>query len=308
VRYYSFGTASTGGTWYIVGAGLCNHLNRQLSDIKVTAEITAGAIEDYYLLKRGQIDFAFSKPDIISDDILGKKFGGVSKGQIMQFMWSDHINQYHYVVREGSPIESLKDVKGKKFAIGPHSSSTQVMTRRLLKAVYGYEADKGYDALYYTFEDGQRALQDGNADICHNSGGSPVGSLINLSTIMRVHFIPVSDSELAHFNEEWPGKVVRTVIPKGTYKNQSEDLRTIGEPTGILISPTVPEDDVYSAFKALFAAISERNTVHPMIERYTIEATVTYGQDISRLGVPFHPGVKRYLKEIGKWNENLETK
>lgn len=307
-RYYSFGTASTGGSWYIVGAGLANHVNQQLSDIKITAEITGGAIEDHYLIKRGKIDITFSKPDILSDDIRGKKFGGLAKGQIMQLMWSYHMNQYHYVVKKDSPIHSLKDVKGKRFAVGPHSSSTQVMTLRFLKSVYGYEPDRDFKAYFYTFNDGQRGLQDGNIDIAHNSAGAPVGSLIDLCSMLDVRFIPVSKEELAAFNKDWPGKVVKTVIPKGTYKGQTEDLVTIGEPTGLVISPKVPEEDAYKIIKAIFTNVDQRDKIHPLIAKYTMEATLEYGAEIAKLGVPFHPGVKKYLKEIGKWNPDLEVK
>ena len=83
---FSFGTASTGGTWYIVGAGLASHANNQLSDLKITAEVTQGAIENYNLIKRGKLDLAITKPDILSDDITQKLFGGGAKDKITQFL------------------------------------------------------------------------------------------------------------------------------------------------------------------------------------------------------------------------------
>lgn len=308
VRQYSFGTASTGGTWYIVGAGLASHVNNQIPDIKITAEVTQGTIENFNLMKREKLDLILSKPDIISDDIIQKAYGGGAKEKISQFMWSYMMNDYHYVVKENSPIKTLRDIKGRKFSIGPHASTTQVMTRRFLKTVYGYEPEKDFKPYYYPFSEGQTALKDGNVEIAHNSGGAPVSSLIDLSSTLRIRFIPIRDDEVDKFQKEWPGKVVRAIISKGTYRGLDQDLRTIGEPTGILASPQMPEEDVYKIFKALFTNVDQRNTVHPTIKKYTIEATLEYGAEVAKLGIPFHPGVKKYLMEIGKWNPKLEAK
>ena len=113
-RYYSLATASTGGTWYLIGSGFANHVNKQLSDIKISAEITAGCLENWNLIKRGKTDIAFTNPDLVPRDAIHKVHGGVNKDQINQLIWSYQLSQLEWYVKKGSPIKSLKDIKGKK--------------------------------------------------------------------------------------------------------------------------------------------------------------------------------------------------
>ena len=60
--------------------------------------------------------------------------------------------------------------------------------------------------------------------------------------------------------------------------------------------------------KALFTDIKERDAAHPQAKTYTFEATIDFGEKVSASGIPFHPGVIKYLKEVGKWTPKLESK
>lgn len=308
VRYYSLGTASTAGTWYILGAGLASHMNKQLSDIKVTAEVTAGSIENYYLLKRGKMDLVMSKPDMISDDLLERKYGGDPKGKIAQLLWSYQMSEYQWFVKESSPIRTLRDLKGKRVAVGPQGASSLIINLRIIKAATGYEPDRDFKALYYNFAEGQRALQDNVVDLAMNAGGAPVASVLELASRVDLRFLSLTDEDIARFQQQYPGKATRTVIPKGTYKGQTEDIVTLGEPTGILVSPAMPEEAAYKLMKAMFSNVAQRNTFHVQAEKFNLDATVGIGAEIAKLGIPFHPGAVRYLKETGRWSPKLEVR
>jgi TRAP-type uncharacterized transport system substrate-binding protein len=72
---YSMGTASTAGTYYILGAGFAAHINKRCPTVKVTAEITAGTLQNYSLLNCKKMDFGFRSPDIVPAYRVEKKYG-----------------------------------------------------------------------------------------------------------------------------------------------------------------------------------------------------------------------------------------
>ena len=105
-----------------------------------------------------------------------------------------------------------------------------------------------------------------------------------------------------------PG-LIKEVIPKGTYRGMNHDVTTVGLSTGFVCRPEIPTDDVYKIIKALFSNKKDRDAIHPKTVSYDIPATLDFGAKIFKsCGIPFHPGVKKYLKEIGKWSKELESK
>ncbi len=307
-RYYSLGAGPPLGSWYIVAAGLTSHANEYLTDIKVITEVTGGAFENYRLLKRGELDFAESKCDLIMDDVQEKKYGGDAQEKIKLFLNSWMIDCHKFIVKKDSPIRSIKEFKGKRFAMGPHASSSRVMVIRALKTLYGYEPDKDYKAFSWNFMDGLRGLQDGTVDIAFDPSPNPSARILDLQTKIDIRFIPYTEEQVSRFQKAWPGRVWRSDIPKGTYKGQDEAVVSMGEPTIFIVSPDVPKDDAYEIFKALFTDLDKRNAFHPQAKNWNMDATLTIGAELAKFGVTFHPGVKKYLQEIGKWSAELEPK
>jgi hypothetical protein len=309
VRYYAVGTASTAGVWYFLGAGFCAHVNNQYSDIKMTAEITAGSGENYNLVKRGEIDFAMIHPNFGPDDI---EKGAIQTGSdcpFRQFLWSSTTNDFHWFTRKNSPVRSLSDIKGKKVGIGPHGSGGTVKNIRVIKALTGYRLDEGYDGIYLAYPDMLRGIQDDTIDLASFFLAWPAPSVTNLAVLTPIRIISLSDQEINKVLEGDPAlMLMERVIPKGTYRGQDQDVHTLGQVQGILCTPDIPEKDVYNIIKGLFTNVEERNMIHPQAKGWTIEATIEMGERQAAVGVPFHPGVKKYLMEIGKWSSKLEAK
>ena len=51
-----------------------------------------------------------------------------------------------------------------------------------------------------------------------------------------------------------------------------------------------------------------RNKFHPQAEKYNLQAAVEVGGMMAKFGLGYHPGVIRYLKEVGAWKLELEAK
>ena len=306
VRFYSFGTASTAGTWYIIGAGFSSHINKHYPEVKVTAEVTAGSLEDYYLLKRKQMDISLTTPDILADDLRENAYGGKAKEKVRIVMWSYHTSDKHLIVRKESPIKDICDIKGKKVGVGPHGTIGMISFLRTFKSVCGYEPDKDYKALYYTYGECQTGIRDNTIDLGVTSAGHPVASVMDLTTSVKVRLISMTDAQVKTYLNDWPLQV-KTIIPAGTYRGIDYDVLTTSSSTGIICRPDIPEKDIYGIVKALFTDVEDRNVFHPMAKRYALEATLDFAERFAKKGIALHPGTVKYLKEIGAWKPEFEV-
>lgn len=212
---YSLGTASTAGTFYILGAGFASHINKRCPQVKITAEITAGTLENYYLVKRKKMDLGMVSPDIIIDDILTKKYGGQAKEKARSLIWSWHTSDYHWIVRKNSPIKDLCDIKGKSVGVGPMGTSGMVSALAQIQAVCGYEPGKEYKALYYTFAESQNAIKDDTLDIGQTVAGTPVASVVELARTVDIRLISLTKEQQKKCLDSVP-TLVPVTIPAGS--------------------------------------------------------------------------------------------
>ena len=304
---YSLGTASTAGTYYILGAGFSSHINKRCPQVKITAEITAGTLENYYLVKRKKMDFGMVSPDIPIADLLEKKHGGQAKEKLRSLIWSWHTSDYHWIVRKKSPLKDLCDIKGKAVGVGPMGTSGMLQALVQIQAACGYEPGKDYKALYYTYAESQNAIKDDTIDMGNTVAGTPVASVVELARSVDIRLISLTQEQQKKCLDSNP-TLVPVTIPAGVYRGVDSDVRTTGGATGIVCRVDIPEEDAYAIVKAFFTDMKERNKFHPQAEKYNLQAMAEVGQLLTRQGLPYHPGVVRYLKEVGAWRPELEVK
>jgi TRAP transporter TAXI family solute receptor len=304
---YSLGTASTAGTYYILGAGFASHINKRCSQLKITAEITSGALENYNLIKRKKLDLALMGPSTVIEDLREKKYGGGAKEKVRSVLWSYQTTDFHWFVRKNSPIKDFCDVKGKTVGVGPMGAPGLVLAVLSFRVACGYEPGRDYKALNYSWAESQTAIKDNTIDMGSTYAGYPVASVTELARGVDLRFISLTREQLRKVLDAIPGQVAVT-IPAGTYKGIDSDTVTHGSPTGIVCRADLPEQDVYAIIKALFTDVKERNKFHPQAEKYSLQAAVEVGSMLAKLGLGYHPGVIRYLKEVGAWKPELEVK
>ena len=240
------------------------------------------------------------------DDIMKKAYGGGTKEKVRIFMASHYTSDYQWFIRKGSSIKSLCDIKDKKVGVGPHGSNTLIYNLKIIKSLCGYEPDKQFKALYYPYAESCTGIRDNTIGLGTINAASPVSSLIDLATSIDIDLISLKEEEIKKAQADHP-TLIRIVIPAGTYKGIDHDVVTLGHATVIPCRPELPDEDVYGMIKALFTNVEERNLTHPAAKKFTLKAMADVGLVLTKKGLPFHPGVVKYLKEVGVWESNLEV-
>ena len=136
----TFGTGGTGGVYYPLGGAVANVLSKSLPNVQATAEVTGGSVDNLKLIGTGKSEMGFTMADAALDALKGEdKF---KSGKVpLQALLVVYPNRMHVVTIEGSGINTMADLKGKRVSTGSPGSATEVMAFRVIEAA-GLDKDK----------------------------------------------------------------------------------------------------------------------------------------------------------------------
>src|SRR5678815_571853 len=127
-------TGGTGGVYYPLGGGMANVLSKHVPGLQATAEVTGGSVDNLKLLGTGKSEVGFAMVDAVSDAAQGlDKFKGAKvPARTLMVLYP---NRMQVVTIEGSGINAMADLKGKRVSTGSPGSGVEVMALRVLEAM-----------------------------------------------------------------------------------------------------------------------------------------------------------------------------
>src|SRR5262245_57873842 len=133
-------TGGTGGVYYPLGGGFGNILGKELPGVTATARVTGGSVANLQLIGSGKADLCFTQVDAAWDAINGlDKFkSGKLPIRALVVMYP---NFMHVVSVEGTGINKVEDMKGRRVSTGSPGSATEVFALRVIEAA-GLDKDK----------------------------------------------------------------------------------------------------------------------------------------------------------------------
>ena len=294
----TLGSRSIGSSGYFEGVGV-GQMIEQFTRVPVSIIPTAGSTAICNLMARGDAQMgvitafdaynAFRGQEIYKEKVplrcIAKGGGSV----------------FGFIVKAGSGINSLQDLKGKR-VMGNYIGSEVTVRINLafLHAAGLTEKDMKWQS-YTSIKESLNALVEGSTDAC----GVPIGSggaiFLQLGTKIDWTVIKMTDAEIAAAAKELPSCPPATQ-PKGTYKQVPWDRTGLSAPSYIWVARDLPEDFVYEITKGIFDNLKEFHKIHSRCRDYTME---------DALDAPiaaYHAGAVKYWREKGKWTAELEKK
>src|SRR5204862_1908643 len=133
-KQLSIGTGDPGGVYFPLGGAIASVLAKALPDLHATVEVTGGSVDNIKLIATGQGDLGFTMADAAMDAIQGQdKFK--NNKVALQTLLVVYPNRMHVVTIEGTGIETLADLKGKRVSTGSPGSATEIMASRAIEAI-----------------------------------------------------------------------------------------------------------------------------------------------------------------------------
>ncbi len=288
-KFLTIGTAASGGAYYPIGIAMADIITNKLK-IQTTAQITGGAIENNSLIQNKGVDLAISQGVMSYNAVNGLPpykqkltdvaglFNGLSKGV------------FQLVVNKNSPIKSIRDLKGKKVALGPAGGGA-ITTFLEVFTSHGF-TEKDFSPVYLSYEQAGDSLVDGNLDAILVQAAIPSPAITQqIASNKALRFIAIEEEMMKKLLAKY-SYYATISIPKEMYKTDAP-VKTFYISNMVIVGKTLSPDLVYSITKAFFENIDTIRDSHPSVKGLTIESAV------EGLPIPLHTGAQRYFKEKG---------
>jgi len=289
----AIGTGGTGGVYYPLGGGLANVLSKHLPGYQATAEVTGGSVDNLKLIGSGQSEIGFSMADAALDAFKGEdKFRGAKVA--VRTLMVLYPNRMHVVTIEGTGIEKMSDLKGKRVSTGSPGSATEVMAFRVIEAA-GLDKDKDMRRERLGVAESVNAIKDRKIDAFFWVGGLPTAAVTDLGATPNVKIKMIDHAEVVEkMNEKYGQLYVRDVIPAKTYPGQDKDNAQSTVWNILVTSDQMPDNVAYAINKIIFDRKADLVAVH------SEAANIDYKYQLKASSpVPWHPGALKYFADNG---------
>lgn len=289
-KFFRIGTGGTGGTYYPIGGLIANSISD--GNINASAVASNGSVANVNGIVGGAMESGFSQADVAYWAYTGTGiYDGRPKVEELRAIANLYPESIHVIVRKGSGIKSMADIKGKRVSLDEPGSGTLVNARALLAAFGITERDVRPE--YLKQIQSVEKLKDGTLDVFFQTTGYPQGTLTELASTNGFDLLAIDGASSQKLRDQY--KFFATdEIPEGTYKGVA-GVKTLAVGAQWVTSAKIDADLVYQVTKGLWsdktrAALDGGHAKGKAIQR----ASALHG-----IGIPLHPGAERFYKEAG---------
>jgi TRAP transporter TAXI family solute receptor len=285
-KVYSLASASLGGTYYIVGAGVAEAITQKIPYLTVNGVIAQGSTGNPLMLDGKEVELAMTNYYSGFNAINGNKpydhkipLRGICPLQysILQFL----------VFGNRNDINTLADLKGKKVSIGPAGGGGALLFNELLP--YWGLSPNDINVSYLSYAEGTDALKDGKIDCNVPHGAPPLEAVSSIAAFDNVKLLNLETGRMNQVLQKYPYYDI-AIVPAGTYKGIDRDVQSAGIQDILTVREDANEEEVYQITKAIYDSLDSLRRVHPSIANLKFDG---YKDSI----VPLHPGARRLYQE-----------
>lgn len=291
LRILTIGTADSGGTMYPVGYAIAQIISEYDEQIKVNISASNGSYTNVQGIQNGQIDLGLVSGDVAFSAYNGKEDFSEKPATGLRAIGAVYSSISNWITPDTSGIEYVHELKGKRVAVGPQGSTTDLSARIALKAA-GLDASNTI-LKNYGLGSGGTEVERGNIDALHGFAGIPIHGLDLLAQSIPCHFLKYTDEELDRILSS-ESSYYRTVIPAGTYPGQEQDIETFGVKCLVCVSEDMDENLVYLITRILHESVPQLARNHE-----SMAAMEEEGFMYRELPIPLHSGAEKYYQEAG---------
>jgi len=268
-------------------------LSKTIPGLQATAEVTGGSVDNLKLINTGQSEIAFSMVDAALDAYNGEdKFKGTQVP--VRTLMVLYPNRMHVVSIDGTGVEKMADLKGKRVSTGAPGSATEVMAFRVIEAA-GLDKDKDMKRERLSVAESVNALKDRKIDAFFWVGGLPTASVTDLGATPGTKIKLIDHADVVDKMNAKYGKLYTAgVIPVGIYPGQDKENK-IAVVWNILVSNASMTDDMaYKIVQTIVDHKADLVAVHQESKSFSVENQIK-----SNSPIPWHPGAVKYFTEKG---------
>ncbi len=291
-QFFRIGTGGTAGTYYPIGGMIANAVS-QPGKIIVTAQASNGSLANVNGIAGGALESGFSQSDVAT---WAQKGTGIFDGKPnlpdLRLIANLYPESVHVVVKKGSGIKSVADLKGKRVGLDEPGSGT-LINARLILAAYGVKESDIKPEYIKPNQSGDK-MKDGALDAFFFVGGAPAGAIAELATAGGgIEILAIDGPQAEGLRMASPFFAVDT-IPGETYRGVGQ-VTTLAVGAQWVTSAKADTATVYEITKALFSESTQKT----LASGHAKGKLINLQNAVKGAGIPFHPGAERFYKEVG---------
>lgn len=282
-----------GGTFQLVASAIEAYPGiKTLSTLKVTATPSAGSLENLQKVNAGQADFG----------LVSSGHAYLGRAGLLQ----DDSNCYdkvlavaslygapaQLVVRKGSGIHRVTDLKGKRVGVGSPGSGAYANCELFFRHLEVWDSiipsHIGYNEVALAFANKQ-------LDAFWLFTGYPSSAITLAAKTGKIGLLNLdAEARASGFYKKYPYFTART-LPAGTYRGVRHDTPTFQDSTLLVAGAEVPEEVVYLLLSTIYGKkglryLKKQNrALKDMNPRFAAKKII----------IPMHPGAIKFWKEKG---------
>jgi hypothetical protein len=265
-------------------------MNAADPQVTIAPRNTKGSNENIPLLEKGELDLA-----LVAGEPAYEAFAGIGRAPVrLKILTAIYSNPGMFVVRADSPYKTIRDLVGQPVAFGAKGSGLPILSRYVLDGI-GLKQDEDFKSIYLDRAgDGPAMVQDGRAAALWGAGIGWPGFAAVASAPGGARFIAPDAGEIARIRAKHTYLKPLT-IPAGSYPGQTAAIDSVGSWSFVLTRADLPDDVAYRLARTL------HGVELAFCKKLAQACETTAANTVAAAPKPelIHPGVMKYLKEIG---------
>ncbi|MFB6811753.1 TAXI family TRAP transporter solute-binding subunit [Streptomyces sp. NPDC056387] len=286
----TFSTGVRTGVYHRYGQLLDQALARDMPGVKVRLETSEGSQENLRRVATGGADFTIATADAVSKYRVDGKPGAEGLRGVAR-LYDDYVQ---LVVPAGSPVQSARDLKGKRVAVGQPGSGVRLIAERLLTAAK-LDPARDITPVSIGIDTMPAELQAGRIDAFFWSGGLPTNAVRELSERFDIRLVQLGDLVEQLQASGSPARYYRAaVMPQDAYTRarNTSSVATLAVPN-LLVTTENTDPELTEQFTRT-VILSRDRIGHEVHAAQLVDLRTAIYTD----PLDLHEGAQRYYRSV----------
>jgi TRAP transporter TAXI family solute receptor len=305
ITFFRILTGGTVGTYFPIGGLIANAISNPpgsrpcneggscgVPGLVATSVASNGSVANVAAIAAGTAQSGFVQSDIAHWAYNGTGiYQGRPKVDALRAIANLYPESIQLVVRKGSGIKSVPELRGRKVSLDEPGSGTLVDARLILSA-FGL-SEKDLKAEYFRAQQVADSLKDGTIDAFFSVSGWPQSAVADLAATVGIELVPIAGPEVDRLISQFSFFTAEE-IPDNAYRGVA-GVKTVSVHALWTTSSKQADELIYKVTAALWNPATRRllDSGHAKGRDIRLE-TATTG-----IGIPLHAGAEKFYKEQG---------
>jgi len=305
ITFFRILTGGTVGTYFPIGGLIANAISNPpgsrpcaeggscgVPGLVATSVASNGSVANVAAIAAGSAQSGFVQSDIAYWAYSGTGiYDGRPRVDVLRAIANLYPESVQLVVRKGSGIRSVRELRGRKISLDEPGSGTLVDARLILQA-FGL-SERDLQPQYFPAQRVADSLKDGSIDGFFSVSGWPQSSIAELAANIGIELVPIAGPEVDGLLGRF-SFLSADEIPDNAYKGVA-GVKTVSVHALWTTSSKQSDELIYKVTAALWNPATRKllDSGHAKGREIRLETAVR------GLGIPLHAGAEKFYKEGG---------